>query len=293
MKLKFTIQLLSLFTSVISLAQNSSYQLFFDSIHPIEDNNFFKSKKIFLENEKKMNYDPVLVLNYLGEALTNNEVKFYKKKVVLLMKEYGWSYSFSDTLAKNLILKVNNEILDKGLVNWTVRKSKKNYTFWAKRHPEALKMKQELLKLHASDQTARRFAPRIKDSLCYNYYRLIYDSILKEVDMGHVRKIQELSIQNNGELPNSFDHGIYVSNYIEFVLFHNFKQGNIEEATALIFPYLEKAYLNGKISSYFFGMYDHYCSIYYGYQYYGTLEDESIKVKDKENLFMRKQKYRL
>lgn len=55
--------------------------------------------------------------------------------------------------------------------------------------------------------------------------------------------------------------------------------GNIVEVWGLLFPFLEKAYLEGKISDNFFKHYDTYLYQYEGYQYYGTLGDD-IPYKD-------------
>ena len=97
---------------------------------------------------------------------------------------------------------------------------------------------------------------------------------------------------NHNELPNSFDQGIFISKTIEWIIFHNLKQGNFKETMSIIFPYIEKAYLQGKVSDYFFETYDYYLHYYKGYQYFGTMGD-SVPTEDAKNLLIRRKKYGL
>lgn len=272
--------------------QNMSYELFWNKIQKIQDTNYRLAKKIFQQNQKRERYDPVLVLHFMETALKNQDVRFYKKTSVKLMRNYGWDYNRKDTLEENLHLGYNAQILKNKLADWTIKRVKKNFTRWLKKNYFHKDFRTVLLQLHKSDQNTRRFIPQNRDSTCYFANKKEFDAKLKILDVENLQTIRELCLRNDSLLPNNFDNGIFCSNYVEFIIFHNLKQGNFDETMSIVFPFVEKTYLQGKISSYFFLTYDYFSSLHNGFQYFGTLGKE-VETKNKEGLAERMKKYNL
>ena len=123
--------------------------------------------------------------------------------------------------------------------------------------------------------------------------------ISKDLISWTVAEIIQPQIENNSSesvynvQTNNFDNGIGTFNSISLFISHNLKQGtNIEYIRNKIFPYIEQAYLEGKVDADLFYAYDNRLNQYYGYQYYGTLPD-SVPLLEKETFSERKSRLKL
>jgi hypothetical protein len=120
-----------------------------------------------------------------------------------------------------------------------------------------------------------------------------YKNEIADVDTKNCHLVEELCKLNGNYLPNNFDNGIGTFNSISLLISHNLKQGtNIEYIRNKIFPYIEQAYLEGKVDADLFYAYDNRLNQYYGYQYYGTLPD-SVPLLEKETFSERKSMLKL
>ena len=90
-----------IFSSINCCCQNESYRILYDSIYPLWNQDYVRAKEIWIKTEKKHLFDPSEVALFLGLALDHGDVKFYKKRISFLMKNYGWSYNFIDTIRRD------------------------------------------------------------------------------------------------------------------------------------------------------------------------------------------------
>lgn len=270
--------------------QNTSYKIIYDSIYPIMATDYPNAKRIWEKYCIGEDVDPAEQVIFLGFSLKNQDVEFYKKRIIPLIRSYGWSYNYSDTLltatSRSLLL---DEIKRNGLTNWTVRKSAKYYQKWAANNPQAVLYTTKINELIYADQAIRKCIPAETETVNSE----LYDAILSEFDYNNLLKIIDLCIANDGLIPNNFDDGVTTYYKINFIIWHNLKDPNtIQKTWNLLLPYIEKTYFAGKISYTLFMAYDKWNYQFFGYQYYGTL-GENVPVKDADLLEERRKKYGL
>lgn len=282
----------------LSLCQNQSYQFYEDSIFPIlEKGDYNLAKKRLLFYEKTVVFDPMYKLSFLEFSLVNKDIKYFKKEVSFLIKDYGYSYNFLDTVGESLNISINWAIRENGLTNWLAEASRKLHPKWVQKKPEVLSYSNKLDQLRIADQQIRKISfvlfPGImkstNDSIVIQSFYKIYDSLKSSIDLENIIALQNICINNNG-LPTNYDSGFSVSKKVGLIITHNLKEGkNLKQTWERIFPYVEKAYLKGKISSLLLYNYDYYLNTHYGYQYYGFLED--VPVIEPEKSSERKTKF--
>lgn len=285
-------KLLTFFLLINSIvfSQNKSYQLFSDSILPLSESDYQLSKSLFQKLRKEYQFDPGLINGFLMISLENNDVKFFKKEIVKQIKTYGYYYDYSDTSGKALDNSLNLLIKEHQLPSWLAKKSQKYYPIWLKHHPIAIEIEKQLSSAMLIDQFIRynsdfylsqKFKYEIiADSIKYNEYKkLIYENYNK-VDLQNIYTIRELYRLNGNYAINNFDNGL-VNEIVDFIIFHNLKEGNLDVPFQILFPFIEQAYLDGKINDKNFRTYDFYLNKHKGYQYYGTLGEE-VPFENKE-----------
>lgn len=275
-----------------SFGQNETYKVIYDSVYPlIEKNDYQNAKKTWEKYRLSINADPSEQLLFLSFSLKNNDEKFYKKHIVDLMHLYGWSYKATDTLPENIYKsQLLQEIKQKRLVEWTIKKSNKYYTKWRNQHPYSIYFQDKMNQLVYADQSIRKYSSINSNDSIQN--KLLWD-LEAQIDNENIEKIIELTKMNNGIIPNNFDNGYGTYFKINFIIWHSLKNPNtIQKTWDLLLPYIEKTYFAGKISYSLFMAYDKWIYQFFGYQYYGTL-GENIPVKDSDLLEERKKKYDL
>ncbi|MBS1646919.1 MAG: hypothetical protein JST67_06225 [Bacteroidetes bacterium] len=143
--------------------------------------------------------------------------------------------------------------------------------------------------LYDKDQLLSSFDAFSTDTSCLQ--SKLFSTMIAQEDFRHLEEIVDLSKENGG-LPNGFEYTTDIYQKIQLILLHNLKtKENFLKAWGLIFPYLEKAYFDGKISYSFLYAYDVYSNMHFGYQYYGFLD--KVPVKDNEELSERKKRYKI
>lgn len=279
--------LLSVFPKEVS---SQVYSYFQDSIAVIADTNYQESKNKLLEIEKiGFKIYPSDKLFFLGYSLENNDIKYFKDNAKILMRDYGWHYSYSDTLPEKIRLFWLKGIHDLNITDWTVRTCEKNYPIWTKNNIEAVDVQKQLVAYKYFDQTLRKkggsFYNSLGDSLRIRFFA--------KYDQANFQSFVDLCKQNNTML-NEYDHGIGAYSIGMFILWHALKdnQSKFEYNWSLILPYLEKAYFDNKIPNTFLFYYDYASKNNFGYQYYGTL-GKYVPVKEPETLQERRKKFEL
>ncbi|MCB9448533.1 MAG: hypothetical protein H6585_09345 [Flavobacteriales bacterium] len=143
-------------------------------------------------------------------------------------------------------------------------------------------------RLYARDQMLVAFSQFDHDSCSVSKN---IASTIENNDFENLLEIVRLCKMNNNELPTGYDFAIDTYSKIQMILWHNLKsKNNFQRAWEQLFPYLEKAYFDGKISNSFLYAYDKLSYVHFGYQYYGTI---SAPVKDEATLKERQQDYKL
>ena len=298
--MNFLFLLLLLCFSNLCFSQNNSYQIFEDSIFPTMDVNYVESKKIYIKYQQKGSYDPQYCLYFLKKSLVNNDIHFFKKEIIYLMKKYGYHYSFFDTLSFQES-ELDIEIKQLNLSKWLVKKSDKLYPKWIRSNSTYIEMYAQMKSAYSSDQLIRKISfdlhPLIlegkTDSILQYIYLQNYDSLINYIDLKNVLIIKEWCHVNNDIMLNNFDNGTEILRIVSLVITHNFKRKkNLIQTWELLYPFVENAYLIGKIPFDFFYYYDEALLKHYGYQYYGTLGEE-IPITDSETYNIRRKKLNL
>ena len=263
--------------------QNPAYRLY-DSIYVIAETDYIKAKSMFQAIRKKYPIDPLLIGSFLAYSYDHKDYSFLKEEVSYLIKCHGFTMQGSKAAFNYYALFISGE-----LSVWHKKTYHKYYPKWYKKNIDKMETIQAIDELHTQDQMLSKFAELAVDTFSQASKNI--NSMIAKEDYNHIAKIVELS-KKNGGLPNNFDHGAYTYQKIQGILWHNLKTPeNFSKVWDLLFPYLEQAYLKGKISSEFFHIYDYFLNQYYGYQYYGFLAN--VPVKDKEGLAERKKRYKL
>jgi len=289
--------LICLVQSSIFFSQNNFWQYYQDSIQPLLNSNKYKeAKQKFIALK---NIDPDYKLFFIQYSLMYDDTSFYKSEVKQLMSKYGLQIDYADSILIDERYNVFNYLKSEKIKKWSLSNSKSRYRRWSNKNQRTIKIKEALKLAKERDRLVRSltysFYPAIQkyDSLCMNKVYEAYKNEIADVDTKNCHLVEELCKLNGNYLPNNFDNGIGTFNSIGLFISHNLKQGtNIEYIRNKIFPYIEQAYLDGKVDATLFYAYDNRLNQYYGYQYYGTLPD-SVPVLEKESFSERKSRLKL
>lgn len=280
---KYPLCLLLFFCMTASgcFGQNPSYGLFSDSIWPAIDLDYAKAKEIYVRNRKRYRYDPDHVLRFAKEALSRNDLAFFKQEVVYVI-DHGYRFTYNDTLSE----KRQNEFL--GLIwknklnEWLVSETQKRYPEYLKRVPNAIEYAKSQAVWFESYGTVSGYNMQVKTRLlpfvedCCEHCSHTADSIAQylwmETELEFVGSIVELCRLNGNRLPTSFDL-VGLSGDIE--LYCIFAMLRNEECLTLVWQamhvFFEEAYMRGEIGPSFFESLDTNLRKYSGKQFYGTL----------------------
>ena len=262
------------------LSQNLTYKLYWDSINPLIETNYFTAKKKFLELKKEVQFDPTIELLFLEHSLRHDDIDFFKSSIPDLIINHGYKFYRVDTL-RYLQNDFNDLVYDKGLSNWLLKSCDELYPEWIKNHPVQHELKIRIEKLRIIDQT------RIDYYILYDSCKLA-PGYLKRLDYDIFAQLLMICKENNNRVPNAYDLG-FDSGW-SLILVHNLREENMFEIWNLILPYIEKAYFDKKIGDGLFRLFDDLLQRQRGYQYYGFLE--GVPIYDEENLLKRKAKYK-
>lgn len=116
----------------------------------------------------------------------------------------------------------------------------------------------------------------------------IADSIVTRIDSANLQEL--VDIARVWGLPNNFDDQLNAEGIVGLVLLHCGKNPvGFHERWNSIWPYLDKAFKEGKITNGFIYIYDQTLRMHSGQQYYGTLN--GVPVSDPINLDIRRSEY--
>ncbi len=280
---KYILFILSLIISEYSYSQNSSYTLLNDGIYPILKTDYPTAKSLLMNNMEDI--DPSELVFILDNILAENDIETFKIISTYLMRERGWNFSIIDTNDTNFKLPILLEqIKTHDLVTWLIETSEINYPIWVKTHQRDLFIISEIKSLLFAEQEIQ--------SYLYKYNKDTASIISTKMGLKHMHRLWELCVLNDSTLPNNFDNGIGTYYRLTNILGSNiYNKENFYTAWEILFPFIDKAYLDGKISSSIFYFYDIWCNNHFGYQYYGTLEN--VKISDEEGLLERRMRYSL
>jgi len=282
--MKKTIFCLILFNPFFLFTQNTTYDKC-DSIFGIAKTNYLKAKDLFISLDKKYLVEPSQKISFLRYSFDNKDYIFLKEQIKILIEKNGFSiqqvnlnsYNFYSTLASG------------ELSEWYKDTFKNYYPIWLKKNIGKMEAIKIIDNLYIQDQLLSSFDKFSTDSSCLQSKQ--FSTMIAQEDFQHLEEIVDLS-KKNGGLPNGFEYTTDIYQKIQLILLHNLKtKENFSKAWALIFPYLEKAYFDGKISYSFLYAYDAYSNMHFGHQYYGFLD--KVPVKDSEGLSERKKRYKL
>lgn len=288
--MKYIVLLATVFITLNSFSQNLSYKIIFDSINPLlEKGNYKEAKALWISTESKYKIDPQQEYLFICESLINDDITFFKERILKLMEKAGVSFTPGDSLPQNLN-GYNTIFYDKGVMKWLIEKSTEIYPKWIAENPEAYQIRCEIEFLVLKDQYIRsNFAPSdFADSACVNEDK--YWETVGRADFMNMAELTTLCIQNEG-IPNHFDHGTKSFYFMGIIIWHNLKNPtNRENAWNMIVPWLDKAYFEGKIDSGLYASYDKWLFEHTGYQYYGF--EGSAPILKPETFSERKEKYK-
>jgi len=121
----------SLFFLVFSFnafSQNKSYAIVYDTVNAyLSEGNYNKAKSSFELLLKEYQVDPAERLQFAQRALDFDDVSYFKREAIILLRDFGRHYAYQDTLREG----TNTEQIKKhGLVEWLVKKSEVYYPQW-------------------------------------------------------------------------------------------------------------------------------------------------------------------
>lgn len=297
--MKFLTLIILSLTLNIGICQNKSYQIYEDSIYPSVEKDYQKAKNTYQKYDKIYQFDPIYTLSFLEFVIENDDIAFFKKEIKKLIKLYGYSYSLIDTSGTAMVTPLNQQINSKKIYNWLAFKSQKHHPKWVRKNPNAAFQGVLLNTLFTKDQLTRKisfdFFPVMKemDSICYANFVNVYDSLLTAIDANNIISLQNACIKNDNYLLNNFDNGYLSSRIVGLIISHNLKRGKyLNETWERLYPFVEQAYIDGKISDVLLHEYDFNLNKHYGYQYYGTLGVE-VPINDMETFCDRKKRLSL
>lgn len=258
-----------------TFGQNPSFNIIFDSIYPlVQQNRYQEAKKLWIETEEKYKMDQQEKLRFMECVLRNKDIKYFKKEIVFLMKESGYYLERGDTISISSNY-LTDLIKENGLTAWVLKKSKKLHPKWIWKKPTARLVQLEMDYYQSRDQHIIKYAPPIcyVDSFCVQEYDEHYANVGK-------REMAEFASFCNqiGGLPNNIDHGINVLYRWQLVFRHCIE--NSEEtllyAWDLLKPFIDQAYFDGKIDANIFYTIDMAFIKHFGSQYFGLVDEIPI-----------------
>lgn len=286
-----------------AISQNNSHIFFADSLVNIIEVDYPKAKRVFIANETKYEYDPSLILYFLQVSLEKDDIDFFKEKIHYLIKEYGFRYTYSDTIKRGYELDddFHKLIHEKGLSEWVIQCTASYYPEWIKTNPEAINLERFKELIYTNDQFIRKYSYQIRseclpliksDSIAHEAFSKKMGTLFNEYNLQNVYFVSELIESNDGKLPTNFNC-IGITTYIELIVFHNMKGlANLQLTWNLLHESFEQAYIEGKIPKNFFSYYDRYLNEQKGFQYYGTLGND-VPVENKKEFLKRKEYLKL
>lgn len=272
-------------------AQNHSYTIIYEQVYPLAaKKEYTEAKKLFSELCSMYEVDPSERYQFSYTALRNGDVDFFKSEHEVIMLNYGYYFTYDDTMRIGGSL--HDALKQYDLVDWLVEKTKLLYPKWVAENPQGFFIQQRVLQLSAANSTRGNL------NAIYKLVESSGDSMMlaealtykRDLDFTHLYEIITLSRAHG--LPNNFDHGYNTYYKLQQILSNNLTDKfNLERTWHHIFPHLEKAFFDGKISKTFLKIYDQALQKNYGYQYYGTIDD--VEVLDPQGLSERRKKFGL
>ncbi|WP_066755535.1 hypothetical protein [Crocinitomix algicola] len=290
--IKVFLKIVFILFSLYSYTQNQSYKIIYEEIYPKLNSDYQSAKEEWLKMEAQYDsIDPAEQVLMSGYALMNNDITFFKRRIIPLMKYYGWNYSQElDTMysvVERSMLK--RMIQEKNLITWVSKKSNKHYSKWKTNAPLYSLYRNKVDQIVFSDQEVIRL---FNEDTTLTDNCVFLDSLISTVHFYHIEEIIKLCKLNNGLLLNNFDNGIGIYNKLSFIIWHNLKiEVNFQKTWDALLPFIEKAYFQNKISYTLFMAYDKWSLYHYGNQYYGTINGKDIR--EEVTFPERKKKYRL
>jgi len=275
--------------SVLARAQNHSYTILNDQVYPLLRDSYEAAKNVYTDLSRMYAIDPGERVQFSQVALDNGDVEFYKTETQDLIQQFGYFFRYEDTLKSPAFTALLNQ---HALVDWLVAQTNERFPVWVKENPDAFFVQQKLMSMRETNRT-RIYYNQLMDYHTANNDSAGYAEVLKYArDFDFTQLYEIVKICKVSGLPTNFDAG-YASYYIlQYILINNTEdQFNFERTWHHIFPFLEKAYFDGKISNTFTRIYDEALEKHYNYQYFGTID--SVEVKDPEHLAERRKKYGL
>lgn len=271
-------------------AQLGSHDVFNTKVYQLADEDYHTALSNYNELRRDFEFDPSDRYYFLEKVLLNKDLKHYKKIVKVLIRNYGFEYNQFDTLNAGRIDLVKDLIVKEGMAKWTLKQSKRLHPKWVRKHADATYYYDEMARIHTRDQLIRRSTsflwkglmdyPETIDSVTRSNLMDQQIELADKIDLENIIRIQNLCVRNAFRLPSDFDTAWGCSGLITFVLFHNFKEKkNGGEAFERLYPYIEVAFLEGRINSYSLELYDNFLFEQEGIQYYGTRGKE-VNFKD-------------
>lgn len=283
------ITLICLLISTKVNSQNHSYTILYDQIYPLVYQDYVVGKNMYLEIASSASIDPSERLQFATLALTEGDVDFYKTEVKDLIRYSGYFFTYEDTLKSPAM---TEKLKTHHLLDWLVSETNANYPLWIKENTEAYFIQSKLLAMAEVNKTRSYYYKLI------DYCESKNDSLGKAEVLNYLRDLDFtqlytiITFSKTHGLPTNFDAG-YSSYYIfQKILINNaYDIFNFKRTWHHIFPHLEKAYFDGKISNSFLKIYDKALQQHFGHQYYGTIE--GIEITDPDGLAERRKKFGL
>jgi hypothetical protein len=288
-RLQKIVSLVFLVISVNVHGQNHSYTILYDQVYPLIFQDYVAGKNMYLDLSKSASIDPSERLQFAALALTEGDVEFYKTEVKDLIRYSGYFFTYEDTLKSPAM---TEKLKAYNLLEWLVTETNTNYPLWIKENTEAYFIQSKLLSMAEVNKTRTYYYNLI------DYCESKNDSLGKAEVLTYLRDLDFnqlytlILFSKTHGLPTNFDAGFSSYYIFQQILINNaYDLFNFKRTWHHIFPHLEKAYFDGKISNSFLKIYDKALQQHFGHQYYGTIE--GVEITDPDGLAERRKKFGL
>jgi hypothetical protein len=293
---KTIISLFFVFVSLSFFSQNQSYRICDTIFDLVNNGNYQKGIKLWNKTNEDHMIDPRNKMLFLVYTWENRDTINFKNTLKSLIEDNGleiedykgWIF-FTDFTNNKPFMALYKFYYDMYHKNFLNKNSDILYTI--QKINDFRDVDQEI----CIGQINKFKMNNQNDSILNNKLDLLAEQISMETFL----QLVEISKKNNC-LPNSFDQKHpHITGIVNLILVHNTKISyKVSEKWNMIWPYMEKACLEGKYDAYdLLWIYDNSMYWNYGYQYYGMLlpqnvgHNNKIPIKDERMVNERRAKY--
>lgn len=265
-----------------SFSQNKRDLAIQDSLsffHMYNPEKYDETKSALLNLEKEYGYEPELKYSLLPAMYTNKDLDFFKQELSVLVRDYGFNYTYVKKSASYYVAISEGELKD-----WFKEMYLKNHVIWLDNNFD----KQQ--DLYVINQTGNKnimidsFGETVKEKLELSKdQEKKLDGLIDEMCFANITDLYQITRKNNN-YPTAKSFAL-IQNGVSYTIQTSlFRKGNLEKFWILFYPYFKTAYLNNEMDYNLFKIYDYQNYKFFGYQHFGLLHPDQFTDEDGQEI---------